>query len=203
MLLKAILIWALKVPVLLMLTVIAYIIAPVLAFFIEYHEESAITGHPSLLPGTPRAFLIKPLRIWQSLDAPVDEWWYGNYELSSWRKNYTQADYDKYAWLRWACRVAWLWRNPAYGFGEKFGWDGTGMKILTTHGSDDLWYSGRSSCSYWTAINDAGQKAFYVQIRLYFYQNRCLDIMAGYKFFSDPTIKYVAMRFNPFRKYPK
>lgn len=186
-----------------MLTVIAYIIAPVLALFIEYHEESAITGHPSLFPGKPRAFLIKPLRIWQSLDAPVDEWWFGEYEMDSWRINFTQKDYDECAWLRWACRVAWLWRNPAYGFGEKFGWDGTGMKILSSHGTDDDWYSGSSSLSYWIAENQSGNKAFYVQIRLYFYHNRCLDIMAGYKLFSDPSIKYVAMRFNPFRKYPK
>jgi len=198
-----IIIWALKVPVLLVLSLLAYILAPFLACFIEYHEESAITGHPSLYPGKPRAFLQKWCRIWQTQDAPVDEWWYGNYEMDSWRAGYTQEDYDSSAFLRWACRVAWLWRNPAYGWGEKFGWDGTGMRILTSYGSDDLWYSGKSSCSYWTAINDANQKAFYVQIRLYFYKNRCLDIMAGYKFFSDPTIKYVAMRFNPFRKYPK
>lgn len=201
--LKAVILWALKVPVLLLLTVIAYIIAPVLACFITYAEESSVTGHPSLFPGKPRAFLQKWCRIWQTSDAPVDEWWYGNYEMDSWRHSFDQEDYDNSIILRWACRVAWLWRNPAYGFGEVFGWNGTGMKIVTSHGSDDDWYSGKSSCSYWTAVNDANQKTFYVQIRLYFYKNRCLDIMAGYKLFSDPTVKYVAMRFNPFRKYPK
>jgi len=200
---KAIFIWALKVPVLLVLTLAAYVLAPLLAMFIVYAEESETTGHPSLFPGKPRAFLKKWIRIWQSPDAPVDEWWYGDYELDSWRKRYTQADYDSSAVLRWACRVAWLWRNPAYGFGELLGWDGTGMKILTSNGSDEDWYSGKSSCSCWTAINDKGQKSFYMQIRLYFYKNRCLDILAGYKFFSDPTTKFVAVRFNPFRKYPK
>lgn len=198
-----IILWALKVPVLLVLSLVAYLIAPVLALFVTHAEESVITGHPSLYPGKPREFLIPPLRIWQSPDAPLDEWWYGNYEMDSWRRHFDQDDYDAHWLLRYACRIAWLWRNPAYGWGEKFGWNGTGMRILTSKGSDDLWYSGKSSCSYWTAINDANQKAFYVQIRLYFYKNRCLDIMAGYKFFSDPTIKYVAMRFNPFRKYPK
>jgi len=57
--------------------------------------------------------------------------------------------------------------------------------------------------SYWTAVNESGDKAFYFQARLYYYKNYCLDILAGYKFFSDPTTKYVAMRFTPFRKYPK
>jgi len=201
--LKPIIVWAVKVPVLLLLTVIAYIIAPVLALFVTHAEESAITGHPSLFPGKPREFLIKPLRIWQSPDAPLDEWWYGDYELNSWRRHFTQADYDSKWWIRYLCRIAWLWRNPAYGWGEKFGYDGTGLKILTQKGSDEDWYSGKSSVSYWTAINAANRKAFYVQIRLYFYKNRCLDILAGYKFFSDPTTKYVAVRFNPFRKYPK
>lgn len=201
--LKPIIVWAVKVPVLLFLTVIAYIIAPVLALFVTHAEESAITGHPSLFPGKPREFLIKPLRIWQSPDAPLDEWWYGGYELDSWRKRFTQEDYDSLWLVRYMCRIAWLWRNPAYGWGEKFGYNGSGLKILTSHGSDDDWYSGKSSLSYWTAINDANEKAFYVQIRLYFYKNRCLDILAGYKFFSDPTTKYVAIRFNPFRKYPK
>lgn len=200
---KAIILWALKVPVLLLLTVLAYIIAPVLALFVTYAEESEVTGFPSKFPNKPRAFLQKWCRIWQTPDAPVDEWWYGEYEMDSWRKKYTQEDYDRSIFIRYACRVAWLWRNPAYGFGDYFGYDGEGMQILSSHGSDDDWYSVKSSIAWWTGNNAKNQKAFYLQIRLYFYKNRCLDIMAGYKFFSDPTIKYVAMRFNPFRKYPK
>lgn len=201
--LKSIFLWSIKVPTLIVLTVVAYFISPILALFIRQSEESVVTGFPSQFPGKQRDFLIPALFIWQTPDAPVDEWWYGNYELDSWRKNYTQEDYDNSAYLRWKCRVAWLWRNPAYGWGELFGWNGDGMQILSSHGSDDDWYSGKSSIAWWTGNNAKNQKAFYLQIRLYFYKNRCLDIMAGYKFFSDPTIKYVAMRFNPFRKYPK
>lgn len=200
---KAIILWALKVPVLLLLTVIAYIIAPILACFITYAEESDVTGHPSLFPNTPRAFLQKWCRIWQSQDAPVDEYYYAEYEMDGFLQRNFRLVYHYYSIVRWAYRVAWLWRNPAYGFGEKFGWNGTGMKILSSHGTDDDWYSGHSSFSYWIAKNQSGNKAFYIQIRLYFYRNRCLDIMAGYKLFSDPNTKYVAMRFNPFRKYPK
>lgn len=200
---KAILIWIVKVPLLLVLTVVAYIFSPIFALFIVKAEESETTGQPSLFPGMQREFLTKPFRIWQSLDAPVDEYYWAEYEMDSWLQKYGRKYYFSSSIVRWMYRIAWLWRNPAYGFGEKLGWDGTGMQILSSHGSDEAWYSGKSSCSYWTAVNAVGSKAFYVQIRIYFYKNRCLDILAGYKFFSDPTIKYVAMRLNPFRKYPK
>lgn len=200
---KAIALWAGKAAALTFLSLAAYVLAPFLALFITHAEESETTGHPSLFPGMPREFLREWCRVWQSPDAPVDEYYWAEYEPQSLLQRYCRGYYETSAIVRWAYRVAWLWRNPAYGFGEYFGWDGEGMKILSSRGSDDDWYSGRSSVSYWTAVNTSGRKAFYVQIRLYFYKNRCLDILAGYKFFSDPRIKYVAMRFNPFRKYPK
>lgn len=200
---KAVALWAIKVPILIALTLIAYIIAPFLALFIVRAEEGAITGHPSLFPGCPREFLQKWCRIWQTTDAPVDEVYWAEYEMDGFLQRHFRKYYFSSATVRWAYRVAWLWRNPAYGFGEYFGYDGEGLTILSSHGSDEAWYSGKSSISYWTAQNAFGQKSFYVQIRLYFYKNRCLDILAGYKFFSDPQTKFVAMRFNPFRKYPK
>lgn len=200
---KAVIIWAVKVTVLVLLALIAYVIAPVLALFVTHAEESEVTGFPSLYPGKPREFLIKQLRIWQSPDAPVDEYYYAKYEQDGWlQRNFCLA-YDDSMLVRWMYRVAWLWRNPAYGWGELLGFDGSDLKIMTSHGSDEDWYSGKSSCSYWTAVNSKGQKAFYVQIRWFFYKDRCLDILAGYKFFSDPKTKYVAMRFNPFRQYKK
>lgn len=73
--------WLWKVPVLLVLTIIAYFIAPIIACFVVYEEESAVTGFPSSMPGKPRAFLIPLFRIWQTQDAPVDEWWYGDWRL--------------------------------------------------------------------------------------------------------------------------
>lgn len=199
----AVALWATKVPILIALTLIAYLIAPFLALFVVYAEESETTGHPSLVPGYYREFLPLWCRIFQSPDAPLDEYYFAEYEMDGFLQRRFRKYYFSSAAVRWAYRVAWLWRNPAYGFGEYFGYDGEGLTILSSHGSEEAWYSGKSSVSYWTAINAKNQKAFYVQIRIYFYKNHCLDILAGYKFFSDPTIKYVAMRFNPFRKYPK
>ena len=200
---KATALWAAKVPLLIGLSLLAYLIAPFLALFITHAEESETTGHPSLFPGKPREFLQKWCRVWQSPDAPVDEYYWAGYEPQSLLQRYCRGYYETSAIVRWAYRVAWLWRNPAYGFGELLGYNGQGLKIIKSRGSEDDWYSGRSSLSYWVGVNEFGEKSFYVQGRFYFYKNRCLDVLAGYKFFSDPTIKFVAMRFNPFRKYPK
>jgi hypothetical protein len=76
---KSILIWALKVPLLILLSLVAYLIAPFIAMFIVHADETETTGHPSMLPGQPREFLIPLFRIWQSQDAPVDEWWWVGY----------------------------------------------------------------------------------------------------------------------------
>lgn len=199
---KAIALWAAKVPLLIGLSLLAYLIAPLLALFIVKEEESTVTGYPSLVQGTPREFLQRWCRVFQTSDAPVDETYWAEYEMDGFLQRHFRSRYFDSAAVRWAYRVAWLWRNPAYGFGELLGYNGQGLKIIKSRGSDDDWYSGRSSFSYWIGVNEFGEKSFYVQARFYFYKNRCLDILAGYKFFSDPTIKFVAMRFNPFRKYP-
>lgn len=193
--------WLWKVPVLLLLTVVAWIISPVLACFIVYAEESAITGFPSSMPGKPRAFLVKPLRIWQTQDAPVDEWWYGDYyPYGFWKTAYSQEDYDKSPMLRWWVRVMWLCRNAAYGFGDLLGYDGRGMKFIGSDIEDDTeWKSGKSMSQYWSCVNDKGQVGWCYRAKWYYTQKRCVMVFLGYKLFSDPTSKYVAMQFNPFK----
>jgi hypothetical protein len=76
---KLIAVWFVKAISLLILTILAFPLAPLFSLFIIYAEESDITGFPSMFPGKSREFLIAPLRIWQSPDAPLDEFWYGDY----------------------------------------------------------------------------------------------------------------------------
>ena len=107
--------WIPRALALAVLTAAAFPLSLIFACFIVYAEESSITGDPSMLPGTPRAFLIPLLRIWQTPDAPCDEFWYGDY--SGWPKtgkkfirwgsvmNNTQATYDRSMFFRWLCRV--------------------------------------------------------------------------------------------------
>lgn len=201
---KSILLWALKVPVLLILSMIAWIISPVLALFIRQAEESEVTGHPSLFPGKPRDFLIPALFIWQTADAPVDEWWYGDYVQDGYIKtHYTQSDYDSKAWLRWVCRIMWLCRNAAYGFGDRLGYDSEGMQVLYQYSDDANWNTGRPMLAFWKVINAKGEIGWWLKGQFYFYKTRCLTINLGYKLLSDPKSKYVAMQFTPFTKFPK
>jgi len=146
--------WLWKVPTLIVLTLIAYIINPIIALFIVKSEESETTGFPSLYPGMPREFLIKPLRIWQSEDAPVDEYYWANYEMDGALQRYLRKYYETSAFVRYIYRVMWLYRNPAYGFGNALGYDSTGMYFTVERNQDHLWRTGVNNASWWIAKNE-------------------------------------------------
>ena len=200
---KSILNWLWKVPVLIALSLIAYIINPLLALFITRAEESETTGFPSLHPGMKREFLIKPLRIWQSEDAPVDEYYYANYEMDGWIQKHFRKNNGSSAVVRYLYRCAWLWRNPAYGIGNLLGYDSTGMYLTVKHDNERLWRTGATNASWWVARNSYGEIGWCFQMQWHFYKTRCLEVYLGYKLLADGRKKSVAMRFNPFRKYPK
>lgn len=194
----AILLWIPKAIALIVLTLLAFPLAPVFACFIVYAEEESITGFPSLLPGTPRAFLIPALRLWQTPDAPVDEFWYGGYQ--GWPKTgKTQTDYNKSIWLRWLCRVVWLWRNAAYGFGAKWGYE-----CAPTLNDGALWRSGKSCNYFYKVINPASQVGWNWKAEWFFTATRYIEINLGYKLMGDSIQgkKFVAVYINPFRSYP-
>ena len=201
---KSVAIWFIKSVGLIGLTILAFPLAPIFALFITHAEESETTGFPSLLPGKPRAFLIPFIRIWQTPDAPVDEFWYGDY--TGWPKDgRTQAEYDSSAWLRYLCRVNWLWRNAAYGFGAKWGYSDKGMYALYTKDNDDQWKSGKNVCSFWKVCNDNGDIGWLLRAQVYFYKNRCVEIIFGYKLLGITVggKKLVAIQCSPFKKYPE
>lgn len=200
---KSVALWFVKSIALIVLTILAYPLAYIFALFIVKAEESEVTGFPSLHVGMPRDFLIPSLRIWQTPDAPVDELWYaGDYNV--WPVvGKTQADYDSSAWLRYLCRVVWLQRNAAYGFGALWGYDATGMMPIVTNDNERFWRTGNNCFSYWSVINGKGDKAFCIRAQLYYWKPHCLEMYLGYKLVGD-TIqgkKLVAIQFTPFRSY--
>jgi len=201
--LKSVLNWLWKVPVLIGLSLIAYVINPLLALFIVHAEESETTGFPSLHPDMPREFLIKPLRIWQSEDAPIDEYYWANYEPNGWFQKVFREHYESSVVVRWLYRVMWLYRNPAYGFGNLLGYDSTGMYFTTEHDNGHLWHKGRTNSSWWVARNSYGETGWCYHLQWHFYKRRCLEIYIGYKLLADGRKKSVAVRFNPFKQYPK
>lgn len=195
--------WAWKVPVLIALSLIAFVINPILALFITKAEESETTGLPSLHPGMPREFLIKPLRIWQSEDAPVDEYYWANYEPNGWFQRTFRDKYEASAGVRYLYRVMWLYRNPAYGFGNRLGYNSTGMYFTAKNDNEHLWRTGVTNQSWWIARNSYGEIGWCYQLQWHFYKRRCLEVYLGYKLLADGWNKSVAIRVNPFRKYPK
>lgn len=68
-----------------------------------------------------RDYLVAPFYLWQTHDNAVDEWWYGMYNVNhfDFAKKWTQRDYDNSRWIRYYCRVCWLYRNIAYGWHYK------------------------------------------------------------------------------------
>lgn len=204
--LKSILLWIPKAIALAFLTVLAFPLAPFLALFIVYAEEYSITGEPSLLPGTPRAFLIPAFRIWQTPDAPVDEFWYGDYQ--GWPKtgkkfvrwgavmNNTQATYDGSKFYRWLCRVTWLCRNAAYTFGSNWGYS-----YAPTLSDDTLWRSGKTCNLFYKVVNPRGEIGWNWKAEFYFTSTRYVEINLGYKLMGDSILgkKFVAIYVNPFR----
>lgn len=198
---KYILLWALKVITLLVLDVITTILSPVICLFVTKEEESDVTGFPSLLPGTPREFLIKPLRWFQSTDAPLDEYWYGDYPSKL--KDYGQSYYDTHWWLRYYCRIIWLVRNPAYGFGTKLGFNADGLTVTYIRDEEYKWRTGQNCLSFWKFTNTKLQVGWCIRAQFYYYKSNCLEMYLGYKILGDTVWgnKLVAMQFTPFRQY--
>ncbi len=187
--------WFVKAIALIILTILAFPLAPIFALFIVYAEESEVTGFPSLLPSTPRAFLIPALRVWQTPDAPVDEFWYGDY--AGWPKDgHTQAQYDASAWLRYLCRVNWLWRNAAYGFGAKWGYT-----YSQTVDDGPLWRKGANCSYFWKVVNAQGQIGWCYKAAWHYSSTRYLEMYLGYKLTGDTVNgkKFVAIQFHPCR----
>jgi hypothetical protein len=99
---------------------LCYLFAPLAACFVtrrdRYDVVKRLNKRSVLMP---RDYIISPLYWFQTHDNAVDEWWYGMYNVDHWFKFaqiWTQADYDRSQFIRWYCRVMWLWRNCAYGF---------------------------------------------------------------------------------------
>lgn len=107
-------------PVAIAIELACYLLAPAVALFVTTRprqDRVKRLGNQTLT--LDRDYLITPLAWFQTHDNAVDEFWYGLFNADSifpWLRRATQADYERSRWLRYACRVLWLWRNCAYGF---------------------------------------------------------------------------------------
>lgn len=115
-----VLLWFLYFIPALAIELMCYVLAPFVAFFVRSEPRSDVVKRKGGASVTMmRDYLIAPLYWFQTHDNAVDEWWYGVYNEDHWFKfarEWSQADYDRSAFIRYYCRVMWLWRNCAYGW---------------------------------------------------------------------------------------
>jgi hypothetical protein len=115
-----VLLWLLIFIPALFIELACYVLAPIAALFVtrdlRYDTVKRFNKARVVLE---RDNLVRWLIWFQTHDNAVDEWWYGMYNVDHWFKfarEWTQADYDNSAFIRYYCRLMWLWRNCAYGF---------------------------------------------------------------------------------------
>jgi hypothetical protein len=112
--------WVLYFVPALIVEIVCYLTAPIVALFVRTEMRwDVVKRLDKQAVNMPRDYLVPLFYLWQTHDNAVDEWWYGMYNTNHWFKfaqNWTQADYDKSRFIRYYCRVMWLWRNCAYGW---------------------------------------------------------------------------------------
>ena len=172
--------------------------------FVYTAEESSITGHPSLLPGTPREFLRQPWKWMTTFDAPADELIYAGYFTSTWYLDrFTKAQVLASGWLRYVGRVMWVWRNPCYQLAQWLGYNQQGLRYLAQRDNDRLWKSGVNNWSYWIFDNDRGQVGFCFELQWFYWGQRCLEVYIGWKHdWAEPDhVCMLVARITPFNRY--
>lgn len=138
-------------------------------------------------------------------DTDLAAWWRGNYGRDGWLKTrFTQADYDRSRLVRWAARVMWIYRNPAYRLSHWLGYDQTGVDTTRGLYKDPRWDSGKPNKAFWRVKNKKGQTGFLAQGQLYYYKNCCIEYQFGWKLYRrDPDKRcMLAFRISPFKRYP-
>lgn len=192
--------WMAYFPLALLVELVCYILNPIVCLFTR---KEVRTDRAKILGGVvtmPRDYLLKPLMYFQTHDNAVDEWWYDGYAKDSFFKflrEATQEDYDKSWWIRYLCRVMWLYRNNAYGF--LFYWFSTPVedleyeKVVGVEDSGKFWM-------HYQAFKHSFK--FECQIPILF-TNRYYSINIGWKAHRSAPLplKMFANRFIGFRQY--
>ena len=115
-----------------------------------------------------------------------------------------QAYYDSHAWLRWACSVLWVWRNPAYGLAHALGFDQRGLEYLRDDDPVDIAWTMAQPCNLWrVAKNASGQYGFLYRARVFYARSLYMEVVMGWKipWDNDPENRaMLAVRVSPFKR---
>lgn len=192
--------WLAYLPLSLTVELICYILNPIVAIPTRSEVRTDKAKRLGGVVTIPRDYLIKPLMYFQSHDNAVDEWWYDLYNEDSffkWLRKATQKDYVSSWWLRYVCRVMWLYRNNAYGF--LFNWFSTPIEPLDKEVVKGVEDSGK----FW--INYKQYKSsFHLEMQIpILFTNRYYSLNIGWKAHrsAPKPQKMFANRFIGIRQY--
>lgn len=189
-------IWLLYFIPALAIELMCYMLAPVVAFFATSKVRMDYVKRLGRDANLIRDYIIAPLYWFQTHDNAVDEWWYGVYNTDHWFKfarDWTQADYDSKAWIRYYCRLMWLWRNCGYGFlYALFSRPKESDPKTYTHGSegDGFWY-----------LLNIFNSSFQLECHVPLFGVRYLSINIGWKAHKLTERLLYANRIIGFRKF--
>lgn len=177
---------------------VCYLLAPIVALFVTYGYRTDVVKRlnkqeVSLL----REYIVNPLYWFQTHDNAVDEWWYGVYNADHWfafARNWTQADYDNSAFIRYYCRVMWLWRNCAYGFHYA-------LFSRPKEGVAKWYHNGNENRGFWYQLK-LFKLSFQLETHIPLgFADRYLSINVGWKAHKATEKLLYANRLIGFRKY--
>jgi len=190
--------WLLYFIPAILIELVCYILAPLVAFFVtteNRHDKVKRIGGGYIT--MKRDYIVRPLYWFQTHDNAVDEWWYGVYNIDHWfafARNWTQSDYDNSRFIRYYCRVMWLWRNCAYGFHYA-------LFSKPKELPNAVYERGIEGQGFWMLLqlfNSSWQFECHVPLR---YIGRYISINIGWKSHKDMPLKLYANRIIGFRKY--
>lgn len=193
---KNFLIWLVYLPFSLLIELFCYLTNPIAAIFTYREPRFDVVKRLGKIKTTlDRDYLV--LSLWNTHDNAADEWWYGVYNEDHWfdfAKNWTQPDYDSNWFIRYYCRLMWIYRNNAYGWLYKLcSKPKTDVYKVYTWGEEDK--------SFWYELklrNESFQ--FECQIPLLVIP-LYLSINIGWKAHKEMPNLLFANRFIGFRKY--
>jgi hypothetical protein len=190
--------WIACFPLALAVEIFCYLTVPIVCLFVKRTLETDVVKRlDKRVVALQRDNLIKPLRLWSTHDNFTDEWWYGMYNVDHWFKfarDWTQADYDNSRFIRYYCRVMWLWRNCGYGF----------LYALFSCPKENIgnyYYKGNEKAGFWYELKTFTYSfQFECHIPLWF-GRRYISINIGWKAHKQTDRLLYANRIIGFRKF--
>jgi hypothetical protein len=181
----------------LVIELVCYILAPLVALFITKRDRTDTVKRLNRAVVTmPREYIVKPLYWFQTHENAVDEWWYGVYNTSHWfsfAREWGQSHYDNSWFVRYYCRVMWLWRNCAYGFHYNL----FGIPVET---NPKVYTKGIEEQTFWYELK-LFKSYFHFEMQVPLLGKRYFSMNIGWKAHKlIPNVLY-ANRIVSFRKY--